>query len=73
MIFREITSLLGKWTVSYMRNRSGVMVCVGLNGCFFLETTLQMKPLTILTRFGVDGGKSVAMCRNFQNNSKRGC
>ena len=60
MIFREITSLLGKWTVSYMRNRSGVMVCVGLNGCFFLETTLQMKPLTILTRFGVDGGKSVA-------------
>lgn len=73
MFFREITSLLGKWTVSYMMNRSGVMVCIGLNGCFCLETTLQMKPLTILTRFGVDGGKSVALCRNFQKNSERGC
>ena len=55
-----------------MRNRSGVMVCVGLNGCFCLEATLQMKPLTILTRFGVDGRKSVAMCRNFQKASKGG-
>ena len=73
MFFREITSLLGEWTVSYMTNRSGVMVCIDLNGCFCLETTLQMKPLTILTRFGVDGGKSVALCRNFQNNSERGC
>ena len=60
-IRREITSLLGKWTVSYMRDRSGVMVCISLNGWLRWKSSLHKKPLIGLTRFGVDGRKSVAV------------